>query len=176
MRFSLVAVLLTGLFAFAHPILAQSSFVDPDMEAPVLEANPMEPVPEFFFQSPLPQPRAPEVSQEQSTLNEAKAAEDRYRTTVQSLAGKKDQFVHCKLKNGKVLTGTVRDNGPETFILHSNILSDGIRVYYKDLAEAPRPVPAVGTRFKQGAQWVGSVAFIVVFFIPLAIMGVIPEC
>jgi len=158
MRFSLITVLYACLFA--HTVFAQSSFMVSDMEAPVLDENPVEPVPEFFFQHPLPQPSAPTASQEQSATDESKITEDRYRATIKSLAGKKGKFVHCKLKNGKVLTGTVHDAGYEAFTLHSKILSEGTRIYYKDLAEASGPVPAVGTRFKQGAQWVGFAALI----------------
>jgi len=109
-------------------------------------------------------------------VNNLRATEGRYRAEVKLLAKNERQFVHCKLKNGKVLTGRLSDAGDVKFAIRTNALGDGTSVEYKDLAESPRVVPAVGTRIKQGAQMAGFVAFVIVFFIPLAFAGVIPSC
>ena len=103
------------------------------------------------------------------------ATSEQYRLVAENLREKKHQFIHCKLKNGKILTGLPRDVGAAGFSLHTDIFAETF-VRYDDLAEAPKPVAAVGTRIKQGAEWTGLVAFIVVFFIPLALTGAIPDC
>jgi len=109
------------------------------------------------FQQPIPQPPPPAEPE----LIQADTSWREYRTTIESFEERRHRFVHCKLKNGKVLTGLIRGIGRDGFSLHTNALG-GPRILYKDLAEPPRPVPAVGTRLKQGAQWTGIGAVIVV--------------
>jgi hypothetical protein len=170
MKFRQVAVLLAGSFAFADAIAAQTAAVSDD-DAPVLaEAQPVMPDLEFFAQ------QAPPDAPSASALPQSDAAGDRYRVEIELLAQSEHQFVRCKLKSGKVLTGRLRDRGETTFAVRTNALGDGTLVEYKDLAEMPRAVPAVGTRIKQGAQITGFVIFVVVFFIPLALTGAIPSC
>jgi len=156
MKFSLTLVLFTGLFSFAGSILAQKPSASYDLDAPVLEPSLPEPSRILFAPQQLdPPPPMPVTAQEPSSTSSSRTTEDSYRNTIESFKGPKHQFVHCKLKNGRVLTGTVHDAGYEAFTLKTNILSQGTYIYYKDLAEPPQPVPAVGTRMKQGAQWVG---------------------
>ena len=97
-------------------------------------------------QSAGPRPAAPAPV-------ESPAAE--FRRIVQELRIHRHQYVHCRLKTGKILTGQIKDAGFEAFSIQTDVLGEHHRVRYEDLAEAPRPVPAVGTRFKQSAQWAG---------------------
>jgi len=173
MKFSQVVILFAGSFAFAHATCAQSLTAS-EVEAPVLtEAQPANAFPDLFPQRV--EPAAPLASQ--VDLTDSRATEDRYRAEIESIAESKQKFIRCKLKNGKILTGRVHAPGYEAFTLHTDArFIDGKYIYYKDLAELPRTVPAVGTRIKQGMQWAGIVTFVVVFFIPLAMTHVIPDC
>lgn len=174
MRFSRVAILFAASFAFANAIAAQTTAVS-DEEAPVLGgAQPVTPPSVLFEQQEQPEP--PSASVLPQSVADSALLEDRYRAEIELLAEKERQFVRCKLKNGKVLTGRLGDRGVTTFVVRTNGLGDGTIVEYKNLAEMPRAVPAVGTHIKQGAQITGFVIFVVVFFIPLAIAGFIPSC
>lgn len=177
LKFALIAVLSAGTFmtpsSFAQNTLTASDVDD----APVLEATSVDPPAPFLVHQPEPLLPASAVLQEQPAMNEASAAIDRYRTEIKSLSAKRHTFVHCKLKSGKVITGWIAAPGYEVFTLHTDAsVTGGKHIYYKDLAESPRAVPAVGTRIKQGAQWTGIILFVVVFFVPLAMMGAIPDC
>ena len=101
-------------------------------------------------------------------------AEKRYRSTIKALSAHKHSYVRIKLKKGKGLTYLLRDVGDVSFSLHADAL--GGSLYYDQLVEMPRPIPGVGTRIKQGAEWTSLITFVVVFFIPLAMMHVIPDC
>src|SRR5262249_20879076 len=92
---------------------------------------------------------------------------EQYRDTVEKLSARRHQYVHIKLKNGKVFTGLVRNVSVEGFSLRTDALG-GPSVVYKDLAESPRPVRAVGTRVKRGAEWTGRCVLLIAA-IPLAI-------
>jgi hypothetical protein len=176
MRFSRVMVLLAGSFAFANAVSAQAPLAVLEEQAPVLaEAQPVVPPSQPFAQQAQPGPPSPSALPPSDAVG-SHATEDRYRAEIKLLAQNERQFVHCKLKNGKVLTGTLREPGDNAFAIQTNALGDGTHVEYKNLAEAPRAVPAVGTRIKQGTQMTGFVVFVVVFFIPLALTGVIPSC
>ena len=77
-----------------------------------------------------------------------------------------------------ILTGLVRGDNDQGFTLNTNALG-GPFVRYEDLADAPKSVPAVGTRIKQGAQWTGLVALAIAFvpiFLPLMFLGVMSDC
>lgn len=140
-----------------------------DSDAPILLTDePTGPLPEIFPHQAA-QPATPVVSQSQADPDDSRAMEDRYRTEIRLLAQKKHQFVHCKLKNGKVITGTVRSPGYEAFTLKTDVLGEGKHIYYKDLAEPPQAVVAVGTRFKQGAEWTG-LGVLVAVGLPLLIV------
>ena len=92
-----------------------------------------------------------------------------YRRALQDFKKQKHQYVHCKLKTGKILTGRIKGAGYEAFDIQTEAIGGIHYVYYADLAEVPRAVPAVGTRFKQGAEWTGVGALIAVG-LPLAII------
>ena len=145
---------------FVSPLAAQDSF-DLQDSAPVITSAelPME-FPEGPFQSVGAQPAAPLPA-------EAPSAE--FRRTIQDLKQQKHQYVHCKLKTGRVLTGKIKDAGFEAFSIKTEAVGGVHYVRYDDLAEAPRPVPAVGTRIKQGVQWTGIGALIAVA-IPVLIL------
>jgi hypothetical protein len=175
MKFSRIAVLLAGSFAFANAISAQALFTVSQEEAPILAGAETVGSPPSLFPQAQPEPPSAYVLQ-QTDVADSHAMEDRYRAEVKLLAQKDHQFVHCKLKNGKVLTGRLSSPGDKKFAVYTNALGDGTSVEYKDIAEPPRAVPAVGTRIKQGAQLTGFVIFVVMFFIPLALTGVIPSC
>lgn len=168
MRFSAIAVLFAGYFAFAYPLHAQSSQALSDFDGPVLE-DAAEQIPFVFAQQPEPPPPTTTISQPQSAVDDDRTKEDGYRTTIKSLKQQKHQFVHCQLKNGKVLTGTIPDAGYEGFTLKTNIFGDGRYIYYKDLAQPPKPVAAAGTRLKHGAQWAG-LGVVVAAAIPVLVL------
>lgn len=156
---------------FALPSTGQTLTNLDEIEPPVLaetQQAPNSPAP--FLQSSVEEPLPP-----QSTPAELDAGGNRYRAAVKELASHKHQFVHFKLRNGRVLTGLIRDVSQEGFTLHTDALG-GPYLRYEEIAEQPRPAPAVGTRIKHGAEWTGLVIFVVVFFIPLALTGVIPSC
>ena len=174
MKFSRVTILLAGSLAVTSAISAQTPIVLDD-KAPVLTgAQPALPPLGLFARQAPPEPPLSALSQ--SDVTSPRAIEDRYRAEVKLLSRDGRQFVHCKLKNGKVLTGRLSDLGDAGFAIRTNALGDGSYVQYKDLAEPPRAVPAVGTQIKQGVQMTGFVIFVIVFFVPLALTGVIPSC
>ena len=175
MRISRVVVLLAGSFAFANTLLAQALIVSNE-EAPILTGvQPPEIPSRLFAQAAQPEPPSA-FALPQSSLADLQITADRYRAEVELLAQKRRQFVHCKLKNGEVLTGILRDRGDTSFAIQTNALGEVTSVEYTNLAESPRAAPAAGTRIKQGAEWTAFVVFVVVFFIPLALTGVIPNC
>jgi hypothetical protein len=176
MKICRVVVLLAGSLVFAHAISAQSPAVVSVEESPVLDRiQPAVSASQLFGQQAQPAPPSASALPQSETADSL-ATEDRYKAEIERIAQKERQFVHCKLKNGKVLTGMLRGPGDKSFAVQTNALGDGTIVDYKNLAESPRAVPAVGTRIKQGAQLTGFVVFVVVFFIPLALAGVIPSC
>src|SRR5438128_4773437 len=70
------------------------------------------------FQQPIPQPPPPAEPE----LIQADTSWREYRTTIESFEERRHRFVHCKLKNGKVLTGLIRGIGRDGFSLHPNAL------------------------------------------------------
>src|SRR5882762_4950575 len=157
MKPSRVALLLAGSLGFANAILAQAPPTVSEEEAPVLiAARPAVLFLPMFDQQAQPGP--PPVSVlPQFDAADSRSTEDRYRGEIKLLAQKKHPFVHCKLKNGKVLTGILHDPGDKRFAIRTNALGEGTSVEYKNLAELPRAAPAVGTRIKQGMQLTGFV-------------------
>ena len=151
-RIRTLLLLTVGLISVS-PLAAQNYSALEDA-APILA--PTEPSPEVTggpLQSVAAQPVAP-------TTAEAPTAE--FRRIVQELRDRKHQYVHCKLKTGSILTGQVKSAGFEAFTIQTEALGGFHTVKYDDLAETPRAVPAVGTRFKQGAQWTGFGAVVLV--------------
>ena len=104
--------------------------------------------------------------------------ETQFREVVQKLSKQKHQFVHCKLTNGKVFTGHLREIAGDGFSIQTEALGGEHYVRYRELAEAPRTVPAVGTHIKIGAQWTGVVALTIVLtpiLLPLLLTGVLAD-
>jgi hypothetical protein len=171
MKLSSIPPLFVLALVFAIPASAQESADFFDSTAPVLTieqpAN-VDPLKVFSRQPAAP---LPPIAQKTA----ADTVTEEYRTAIKKLGAQGRQYVHIKLKNGKVLTGLLRDVGEESFSLFTDALG-GPSLTYRDLAELPQPVPAVGTRIKQAVEWTGFVAFVVVFFIPLALTGTIPDC
>jgi hypothetical protein len=103
------------------------------------------------------------------------------RETVYELAGRPKQYVHLRLVNGKVLTGTIGEASTEAFLLKTGILGGGHTFHYRELAEPPRPVLAVGTRTVKGLEVTGLVVVciaaipLVVVLYPLILAGVIRD-
>jgi hypothetical protein len=103
-----------------------------------------------------------------------------FRESVYELAARHGQFVHVRLVDGKVLTGTIDFTSAEAFQLQTD-LSHRRLVHYRQLAEPPRPVLAVGTRTVRGLEIGGIVvacivllpAMLVVY--PLIAAGVIQD-
>ncbi len=163
--------MLTLAFLFSVSTPAQTNSVTVDVEAPVLDDSgfAFEPPDALLSQSPaIPAPPLPNRLEAAQTRMEAlDPSAQEYRFTVQAIGKDRHQFIHCRLKNGKVLTGVIRDVSDRGFSLHSNALG-GTYVFYNSLAETPRRVPAVGTRIKQGAQWT-ALGLGIAVAIPLAI-------
>jgi hypothetical protein len=162
--FAIFSVLASALPS-ASQALANLDEIEPPVltETPPLDLN----TPALLLQSPLAEPLPPPAS--------------RYRANVKELASHKHQFVHFRLRNGKVLTGLIRDVSQEGFTLHTDALG-GPYIRYEEIVEQPRPVPAVGTRIKHGAEWTGlgvliaaAIPLVFVLF-PLAITGILPDC
>jgi hypothetical protein len=92
-----------------------------------------------------------------------------FRETVYALAARHNQFVHVRLVNGKVLTGTISWVSPEAFLVQTDVLGNCDSVHYHQLAEPPRPVLAAGTRAVRGLETTGLVVLCVVA-LPLAVV------
>ena len=169
-----VSILFALALALVIPAAAQESTDVPDSAAPVLtvEQPPNSDSLGVFSQEPTP----PALFVTQETA--VGTTSDEYRITIKKLSAHKHSFVHIKLKNGKVLTGLVRDVGDQGFSLNTDALG-GPYILYRDLAEGPRPTPAVGTRIKHGAEWTGLVALVLAaipIMLPLIFTGVISDC
>jgi len=151
-----------------HPAASQNVPSLADIESPVLsDAQLPDLTLADIFQQPAPQPPLPA----ESNSIQADTSKDEYRAVVKSLGAHKHQYVHCKLKTGKIVTGQITDAGFEAFSVKTNILGEHHYVRYDDLAEAPRPVHAVGTRFKQAVQWAGVGALVAVAVPVLVILS-----
>ncbi len=91
-----------------------------------------------------------------------------FRESVCNLADRHRQFVHVRLAEGKVLTGTIDFMRPDAFLLQTD-LTHRHWIHYRELAESPRPVYAPGTRTVRGLETAGIVvAFIAA--LPLAVV------
>lgn len=166
MKFSPFLGVLAGTLLLGVSSPAQSALTSAEIEAPVLAGSDFASAPpdNFFAQAPsvavAPTPPPP-TQRPTARVPELSLEGQQYRATIQTISKDKHQFVHCKLRNGRILTGLPRDVRPEGFSLHTDALG-GLFIRYDSLAENPRPVPAVGTRVKQGAQWTGIGALIAV--------------
>ncbi len=174
MRLGPTVLILLAALTCVRPTVGQARAAILEIEPPILaDAEPL-PVPtdDLFQHAPVPAPLLPGRLPRQGERIEPGSAADQYRTTVKTLAVHNHQFVHCKLQNGKVLTGLIRDINDQGFSLHANALG-GTYIRYTNLAEAPRTVAAVGTRIKQGAQWAGigvGIAAAIPLLIPLCLV------
>ena len=92
-----------------------------------------------------------------------------YRESVEGFAARHNQFVHVRLASGKVLTGNITFTSVEGFWLQTHVLSSGRMVLYRELAEAPRAVLAVGAKTVRGLEVTGLVVGCIVF-IPVAVV------
>jgi hypothetical protein len=161
--------ILIAVLSCAGTAAAQSHETSAEIEPPILaDAEPPPVLTDDLFQhAPVPSPPQIVRPARQGERIEPGSPADQRRTTVKTLAVHKQQFVHCRLQNGKVLTGLIRDMSDQGFSLHTNAIG-GKYIHYANLAEPPRAVPAVGTRIKQGVQWTG-VGVAIAVAIPLAI-------
>ncbi len=180
MRKSRMLLLLAATVFGASSLAAQApaSVTELDSPNPADFEMAAEEAPPVFAQVPVtsPTPLPPAVLQKKTV--ELSDTAQHYRTIVSNLSRNRHAFIHCELKNGKVLTGLVRGDSDRGFTLHTNALG-GPFIFYEDLAQAPRTVPAVGTRIKQGAQWTGLVALAIAFvpiFLPLMFLGAMSDC
>jgi hypothetical protein len=104
-----------------------------------------------------------------------------YRESVYGLAAHSKQFVHVRLVDGRVLTGTINYRNMEGFQLQTTIFGSGEMIHYRKLAEPPRPVLAIGTKTVRGLEITGMVALciasipLIVVFYPLVAAGVIRD-
>jgi hypothetical protein len=96
-----------------------------------------------------------------------------FRESIYDLAAHPKQFVHIRLVDGRVLTGTINYRNIEGFQLQTTIFGSGEMIHYRKLAEPPRPVLAVGTKTVRGLQVAGAVGVCIVLlpiFIPVALV------
>ena len=92
-----------------------------------------------------------------------------YRQSIVGFAAHHNQFVHVRLVDGKVLTGNITFTSADAFLIQTHVLSSGHRVLYRELAEAPRPVIAVGAKTVRGLEVAGLVVGCIAI-IPLAVV------
>jgi hypothetical protein len=102
------------------------------------------------------------------------ASDLKYFEAVKALSEKRDQFVHCKLTSGKILTGQLRSVGATSFEVQTDALGEYHVIRYNQLADAPVATPAVGTRVKQGFEWAGFIVLIIVL-LPI-LPAFMPDC
>lgn len=162
-----------GVFAFALPVTSQTVTNLNEIEPPVLAQTSMPDLNSPLLQSTITEPLPP-----QAAVMETDTSANRFRTAVKELASHKHQFIHFKLRNGRVLTGLIRDVSQVGFTLYTDALG-GPYVRYEDIAERPHPVPAVGTRIKHGAEWTGLIVLTMAaipILIPLGLTGILPDC
>jgi hypothetical protein len=104
-----------------------------------------------------------------------------FRESIYELAAHPKQFVHVRLVDGRVLTGTINYRNVEGFQLQTTIFGSGEMIHYRKLAEPPRPVLAVGTKTVRGLEITGLVALciaaipLILAFYPLMAAGVIQD-
>lgn len=91
-----------------------------------------------------------------------------FRESVYELAGRHRQFVHVRLVDGKVFTGTIKLTSAEAFLLQTD-LSHSHLVHYRQLAEPPRPVLAVGTKTVRGLE-IGGIVVACIVLLPVALV------
>lgn len=92
------------------------------------------------------------------------------RDSVLRLADHRKQYVHVRLVNRTVLTGTIYGANRQGFLLQTDIAHTR-RIIYAELAEPAQPVAAVGTRMVRGLETAGLVAaFIVVLPLSLPVL------
>ena len=146
MKFNAIVILLAGLSAFASIVSAQAPASVSEGEALVVtEGQPTVATSNLFLAEQFnaeqlrPQPPPP-AALIQSDVNNLRATEGRYRAEVKLLAENERQFVHCKLKNGKVLTGRLSDAGDVKFAVRTNALGGVGRI------QRPRRVTACRAR------------------------------
>ncbi len=170
MRLTAVLLLLGGTLFSVSALSAQT----PIPRLITDEPNPAdfeiaaEVAPPLFAQAQaVPQPEPPSAPSKAS--GDALDADSlAYREKIEQFGKRRHTFVHCELKNGKVLTGLVRDVAERGFEIKTGVLS-GTFVRYSDLAKPPRQVPALGSRIRHGAEWTG-LGVVFVALLPLAIL------
>jgi hypothetical protein len=146
----------------ATPLAAQTQTEPRDVNALFLVAPPSMPADLFGAQTPTANSSAAAPAPPESPV-------EGYRRVIREFRNQKHQFVHCKLRTGKILTGQIKAAGFEAFDIKTEAIMGIHQVKYDDLAESPRAVPAVGTRIKQSAEWTG-VGVGVVVLVPLFIL------
>jgi len=182
MRFRPTLLLAVAAFFCGNALCAQTSTSTSNVDEP----NPAdfeiaaEDAPPVFAQVPSAV-RAPEPPSGQENRVRGTALDrisDSYRRQIEQFSKQRHTFVHCELKNGRVLTGLLRDVSEEGFELKTDAVT-GVYLRYGELAKPPRQVAAVGTRLKHGAEWTGLVilaAAALPIFIPLMLTGVVSDC
>jgi hypothetical protein len=117
--------------------------------------------------TPRARPRRPDFYR--SAYNHPLTPRDvSFRESVYGLAAHHQQFVHVRLMDGQVLTGTINFTNAEAFLLQTD-LSHRHLVQYRQLAEPPRPVLAIGTRTVRGLE-IGGIVVVCIVFLPVALV------
>jgi hypothetical protein len=178
------AVLSLFMFSGSPPASAKEQCVaDPEQSEAVSSQSPeLSPLPTQYIgeQTQALQQLPPAVSSAPSTHRRLpgfyRSAYNRpltprevaFRESVYELAARRGQFVHVRLVDGKVLTGTIDFKSAEAFQLQTD-LSHRHMVHYRQLAESPRPVLAVGTRTVRGLE-IGGIVVACIVLLPAALV------
>lgn len=91
-----------------------------------------------------------------------------FRESAYALSARHGQFVHVQLVDGTVFTGTINFTNAEAFQVQTD-LSHRHLVQYRQLAETPRPVLAVGTRTVRGLE-ISGIVVVCIVFLPVALV------
>jgi hypothetical protein len=91
-----------------------------------------------------------------------------FRESVSDLAARHRQFVHVRLVDGRVFTGTIYFTSAEAFLIQTD-LSRCHLVHYRQLAEPPRPVLALGTKSIRGLE-IGGMVVACIAILPVALV------
>src|SRR5262249_26024467 len=86
------------------------------------------------------------------------------------LAARRRQYVHVRLVDGTILTGTIDFTNREGFRLQTSVFGCGRALHYRELAEAPRPVRALGAKTVRGLEMTGMVVMCIAL-LPVALVA-----
>lgn len=93
--------------------------------------------------------------------------ESHARKVILSYRRHQNQYLRCKMQSGRVLVGTVRYAGADSFFLQAGLVSR-LRISYSALTAEPQSVFALERRLLRGVEIAGMVVAVIVV-IPIAL-------